>query len=128
MKMVLTAALTLALGGAGFQADDAVTHRYDRADDGPVRKARASRSRRARNSTSPSYMAITVAGKKINFELKDDTGAADVTKRLAQELVANDHAVGADGFWPHSAGAGRRAGRNRSERRPRSSLQRRPRR
>ena len=28
----------------------------------------------------------TVAGKKIKLEIKDDTGAADVTKRLAQEL------------------------------------------
>jgi len=40
----------------------------------------------------------TVAGKKINFEVKDDTGAADVTKRLAQELVANDHAAALMGF------------------------------
>ena len=34
----------------------------------------------------------TVAGKKIVLEVKDDTGAPDMTKRLAQELVANDHA------------------------------------
>ena len=40
----------------------------------------------------------TVAGKKINLEIKDDTGAADVTKRLAQELVANDHAAALIGF------------------------------
>jgi len=32
----------------------------------------------------------TVAGKKIELILKDDTGTADVTKRLAQELVVND--------------------------------------
>jgi branched-chain amino acid transport system substrate-binding protein len=47
------------------------------------------------------YMQLhgdTVAGKKINFEIKDDTGAADVTKRLAQELVANDHAAALMGF------------------------------
>ena len=31
-----------------------------------------------------------VAGKKIELILKDDTGTADVTKRLAQELVVND--------------------------------------
>ena len=34
----------------------------------------------------------TVAGKKIQLVVKDDTGAADVTKRLAEELVGNDHA------------------------------------
>src|SRR5919107_1770366 len=32
----------------------------------------------------------TVAGKKIQLVLKDDTGVADVTKRLAQELIVND--------------------------------------
>ena len=32
----------------------------------------------------------TVAGKKIQLIVKDDTGAPDVTKRIAQELVVND--------------------------------------
>jgi branched-chain amino acid transport system substrate-binding protein len=39
------------------------------------------------------YMAengATVAGKKIELIVKDDTNVADVTKRLAQELVVND--------------------------------------
>jgi branched-chain amino acid transport system substrate-binding protein len=39
------------------------------------------------------YMAqngSTVAGKKVEVILKDDTSAPDVTKRLAQELVVND--------------------------------------
>ena len=40
----------------------------------------------------------TVAGKKINLIVKDDTGAADVTKRLAEELIANDHANVLMGF------------------------------
>ena len=31
-----------------------------------------------------------VAGKKIELVIKDDTGNADMTKRLAQELVVND--------------------------------------
>src|SRR5688572_4483923 len=31
-----------------------------------------------------------VAGKTVEVILKDDTGVADVTKRLAQELVVND--------------------------------------
>jgi branched-chain amino acid transport system substrate-binding protein len=40
----------------------------------------------------------TVAGKKINLIVKDDTGAADVTKRLAEELIRNDHANVLMGF------------------------------
>ena len=39
------------------------------------------------------YMAqhgSTVAGRKIELIVKDDTGTPDVTKRLAQELVVND--------------------------------------
>jgi branched-chain amino acid transport system substrate-binding protein len=39
-----------------------------------------------------------VAGKKIELEVKDDTGAPDVTKRLAEELVGNDHAKVLMGF------------------------------
>ncbi len=39
-----------------------------------------------------------VAGKTIKLIVKDDTGAADVTKRLAQEAIANDHAVALMGF------------------------------
>lgn len=40
----------------------------------------------------------TVAGKKIKLDIKDDTGAADVTKRLSQELIGNDHAAVLMGF------------------------------
>ena len=39
------------------------------------------------------YMALngtTVAGRKLELVVKDDTGTPDVTKRLAQELVVND--------------------------------------
>lgn len=32
----------------------------------------------------------TAAGKKIEVIVKDDTGVADITKRLAQELIVND--------------------------------------
>ena len=31
----------------------------------------------------------TVAGKKIELIVRDDTGVADVTKRIAQEMIAN---------------------------------------
>ena len=47
------------------------------------------------------YMAQngdTVAGKKIELIVKDDTGAPDVTKRIAQELVINDKVQVLAGF------------------------------
>jgi len=47
------------------------------------------------------YMAqhgTTVAGKKIELIVKDDTGVADVTKRLAQEMVVNDKVAFLAGF------------------------------
>ena len=40
----------------------------------------------------------TVAGKKVEVILKDDTGVADITKRLAQELVVNDKVAFLAGF------------------------------
>lgn len=47
------------------------------------------------------YMAQhgdTVAGKKIELIVKDDTGSADITKRLAQEFVVNDKVAVLAGF------------------------------
>jgi branched-chain amino acid transport system substrate-binding protein len=47
------------------------------------------------------YMAQhgnTVAGKKVEVILKDDTSVPDVTKRLAQELVVNDKVAILAGF------------------------------
>jgi len=47
------------------------------------------------------YMAqkgATVAGKKVEIILKDDTGVADVTRRLAQELIVNDKVTAIAGF------------------------------
>jgi branched-chain amino acid transport system substrate-binding protein len=47
------------------------------------------------------YMQLkgdTVAGKKIEIIVKDDTGNPDVTKRLAQELVVNDKVAFLAGF------------------------------
>src|SRR5689334_10216103 len=41
---------------------------------------------------------ITVAGKKLEVILKDDTSVPDVTKRLAQELVVNDKVAFLAGF------------------------------
>lgn len=39
-----------------------------------------------------------VAGKKVEVIVKDDTGVADITKRLAQELVVNDKVIAIAGF------------------------------
>src|SRR3954470_14322695 len=39
-----------------------------------------------------------VGGRKIQVILKDDTGTADVTKRLAQELIVNDKVTVLAGF------------------------------
>ena len=47
------------------------------------------------------YMQLkgdTVAGKKIELVIKDDTGSAEITKRLAQELVVNDKVSFLAGF------------------------------
>ena len=47
------------------------------------------------------YMAQhgdTVAGRKIELIVKDDTGAADISKRIAQELVVNDQVQVLAGF------------------------------
>ncbi|HXE47024.1 MAG TPA: ABC transporter substrate-binding protein [Ramlibacter sp.] len=47
------------------------------------------------------YMAQngdTVAGKKVELIIKDDTGTPDVTKRIAQELVVNDKVSVLAGF------------------------------
>src|SRR5262249_17009792 len=47
------------------------------------------------------YMQLngdTVAGKRIELVIKDDTGNADTTKRLAQELVVNDKVLLLAGF------------------------------
>lgn len=40
----------------------------------------------------------TVGGKKVEILLKDDTGVADVTKRIAQELIVNDKVTALAGF------------------------------
>src|SRR5437016_3752193 len=39
-----------------------------------------------------------VAGKKIQLIVKDDTGSADVGKRIAQELIVNDKVAFLAGF------------------------------
>jgi len=40
----------------------------------------------------------SVAGKRVEIVLKDDTGVADVTRRIAQELIVNDKVTAIAGF------------------------------
>jgi branched-chain amino acid transport system substrate-binding protein len=40
----------------------------------------------------------TVAGRKIELIVRDDAGVPDTTKRLAQEMVVNDHIAAMGGF------------------------------
>ena len=47
------------------------------------------------------YMAqkgAMIGGKKVELILKDDTGVADVTRRIAQELIVNDKVTAIAGF------------------------------
>jgi branched-chain amino acid transport system substrate-binding protein len=52
-------------------------------------------------AASQLYLAqkgAVAGGKKIELILKDDGGVADVTKRLAQELIVNDNVIAIAGF------------------------------
>ncbi len=40
----------------------------------------------------------TIAGRKVELILKDDTGVADVTRRIAQEFIVNDKVTAIAGF------------------------------
>ena len=97
LGILISASGARALALSALARGRGVDHRHDPADDRPLRLDRQAGEGRAPNSTSPST-ATTVAGKTIKLVIKDDTGAADVTKRLAQELVANDHAAVLIGF------------------------------
>jgi branched-chain amino acid transport system substrate-binding protein len=94
---MLGAALGAALLAAPAQADDnTVTIGMILPMTGP--QASTGKQERAGAELYMQEHGDTVAGKKIVLEVKDDTGAADVTKRLAEELVGNDHANVLMGF------------------------------
>ena len=94
MKTLLSAALTLALTGAAY-ADD-VTLGMILPMTGP--SASTGKQEKAGAELYIAQHGASVAGKTVKLVIKDDTGAADVTKRLAQELVSNDHAAALLGF------------------------------
>jgi branched-chain amino acid transport system substrate-binding protein len=91
------AALAVALAASGARADDnTVTIGIILPMTG--QQASTGKQERAGAELYIQQHGDTVAGKKIVLEVKDDTGAADVTKRLAEELIGNDHAKVLMGF------------------------------
>ena len=90
-------ALAAALAAPAARAEDAtVTIGLILPMTGPV--ASTGKQERAGAELYIAQHGDTVAGKKISLIVKDDTGAADVTKRLAEELIGNDHANVLMGF------------------------------
>jgi branched-chain amino acid transport system substrate-binding protein len=81
------AAVTLALSGAVF-AQETVKIGLILPMTGPF--ASTGRQIEAAAKLYMQQKGDTVAGKKLQLIVKDDTGVADVTKRLAQELIVND--------------------------------------
>jgi branched-chain amino acid transport system substrate-binding protein len=96
MKLgIPVAALALLAGVASASAEDVTIGMIE-----PMTGPSASTGKQAK-AGAELYIAqhgAEVAGKTVKLVIKDDTGAADVTKRLAQELVANDHAAALIGF------------------------------
>ncbi|MFZ0600321.1 MAG: ABC transporter substrate-binding protein, partial [Roseiarcus sp.] len=93
----MLAAVAIALGSIPARADDnTVTIGMILPMTGPF--ASTGRQERAAAELYMHEHGDMVAGKKIVLEIKDDTGAPDVTKRLAEELVGNDHAKVLMGF------------------------------
>ena len=86
----------LAAAGAARADDNTVTIGMVLPMTGPF--ASTGRQERAAAELYMHEHGDMVAGKKIVLEIKDDTGAPDVTKRLAEELVGNDHAKVLMGF------------------------------
>jgi len=90
------AVLGLALGGTGTSAQETLRIGLIL----PMTGAFASTGRQI-EAAARLYMqqnGVTVAGKKVQLVLKDDTGVADLTKRLAQELIVNDKVQVLAGF------------------------------
>ncbi|MEE1655472.1 ABC transporter substrate-binding protein [Microvirga sp. CF3062] len=95
MRAAGAAAVTLALSGAAL-AQETVKIGLILPMTGPF--ASTGRQIEAAAKLYMQQKGDTVAGKKIQLIVKDDTGVADVTKRLAQELIVNDKIAVMAGF------------------------------
>src|SRR4051794_20634677 len=82
------AAAMLALSGAAASAQETVKIGLILPMTGPF--ASTGRQIEAAAKLYMQQKGDTVAGKKVQLVLKDDTGTADVTKRLAQELIVQE--------------------------------------
>jgi branched-chain amino acid transport system substrate-binding protein len=90
------AAGALVIAGAAFADDDVVNIGLILPMTGP--SASTGKQEQAGAQLYMQQHGDTVAGKKIVLIVKDDTGAPDVTKRIAQELIGNDKAKALLGF------------------------------
>ncbi|MCC8397667.1 ABC transporter substrate-binding protein [Paraburkholderia sp. MMS20-SJTR3] len=90
------AALTLASSSLFAHADDVVKIGLIVPMSGPF--ASTGRQIDAAVKLFMAQHGDTVAGKKIQVILKDDTNVPDTTKRLAQELIVKDHVAVLAGF------------------------------
>jgi branched-chain amino acid transport system substrate-binding protein len=93
---ILGAALAALLAASPALAEDTVTVGLILPMTGP--SASTGKQEKAGAELYIAQHGDTVAGKKIALLVKDDTGAADVTKRIAEELIGNDHANVLMGF------------------------------
>ena len=89
------AAVTLALSGAAL-AQETVKVGLILPMTGPF--ASTGRQIEAAAKLYMQQKGDTVAGKKVQLIVKDDTGVADVTKRLAQELIVQEKVTVLGGF------------------------------
>src|ERR671910_418862 len=90
------AALAVVLGGAPASAQETLKIGLILPMTGPF--ASTGRQIEAAAKLYMQEKGDTVAGRKIQLIVKDDTGVADVTKRLAQELIVNEKAGVLAGF------------------------------
>ena len=95
VRTVGAAALVLSLGGAAL-AQQTVKVGLILPMTGPF--ASTGRQIEAAAKLYMQQNGDTVAGKKIQLIVKDDTGTADVTKRIAQELIVNEKVNVVAGF------------------------------
>jgi branched-chain amino acid transport system substrate-binding protein len=99
LRAILTAGLAaaaLAAASAAFADDDVVTIGLILPMTG--QSASTGKQEQAGAQLYLQQHGASVAGKTIALIVKDDGGAADVTKRLAQELIGNDKAKVLMGF------------------------------
>ncbi len=95
MREILIVAAALSAGLVSARADDVVVGLILPMT-GPV--ASTGKQQEAAAKLYIAQHGDKVAGKTVKLIVKDDGGSPDVTKRLAQELVANDHAAALMGF------------------------------